>query len=319
MKTALVTGAAGFLGSHLCEDLIEQGFRVIGVDNFSTGSKDNLCGLFSKSELFQFVEADVVLSWDSWLSGVSAGWLDSLEYVFHFASPASPIHYKRLSLETMWVNSVGLGNALSLARAKNARVIFASTSEVYGDPQIHPQPESYWGNVNTVGERSCYDEAKRFGEALIYSENLKNKTRHGIVRIFNTFGPRMNPADGRVIINFLQQARDKQSLTVFGDGSQTRTFCFVSDLIAGVLAYAKSDLCEPVNIGGTEELSVLQVAQKINAIFMNDGAVSFSALSEDDPKRRKPDLNKALNLLAPWQPRVPFEHGLRQMADWLQS
>ncbi|HEY1079915.1 MAG TPA: SDR family NAD(P)-dependent oxidoreductase, partial [Bdellovibrio sp.] len=294
MKSALVTGAAGFLGSHLCEALVADGFFVIGIDNCSTGFVKNIEHLIAKNDKFIFINADVTAPWNSWLTQVSEKHLQNVQYIFHFASAASPVHYKRLSLETLWANSVGLGYALDFARGKSARVVFASTSEVYGDPQVHPQPETYWGHVNSFGERSCYDEAKRFGEALIYSFNLRHQSRHGVVRIFNTYGPRMSPQDGRVIISFLKSAQENKPLVVSGDGKQTRTFCYVSDLIAGVIAYAKSDVSEPLNLGGTEEISIIETAQKVQSIFGSKASIEFSKLPEDDPQKRKPDLTKAL-------------------------
>jgi len=318
MKSAFVTGAAGFLGSHLCDALIEKGFFVVGIDNFSTGYLKNIDHLLGQKDKFIFFNSDVTVPWDSWLAQAPPECLQEVQYIFHFASAASPVHYKRLSLETLWANSVGLGNALDFAKSKSARLVFASTSEIYGDPEVHPQPETYWGNVNSFGVRACYDEAKRFGEALIYSYNLRHRARHGVVRIFNTYGPRMSPEDGRVIINFLKRAKDSQSLVVSGDGRQTRTFCYVSDLIAGVIAYASSGVCEPLNLGGTEEISILEAAQRVQNFFGGSVSIEFSALSEEDPQRRKPDLTKSLEVLAPWRPAISFGEGLQKMADWLQ-
>jgi nucleoside-diphosphate-sugar epimerase len=222
VKSALVTGAAGFLGSHLCEKLLREGFNVIGVDNLCTGLRSNIEELNSISQVnFVFIEADVSEPW-SWISQIPQAWRDHLEYIFHFASPASPPLYQKLALETIRVNSVGLEKALYFAQKTEARVIFASTSEIYGDPETVPQTESYWGNVNSFGPRSCYDESKRLGEAIIYSFNERHKSKHGLVRIFNTYGPRMNPSDGRVVINFLVHGLKNQNLTVHGDGKQTR-------------------------------------------------------------------------------------------------
>jgi nucleoside-diphosphate-sugar epimerase len=243
-----------------------------------------------------------------------------LKYVFHFASPASPPHYQRLGLETMWVNSVGLSLAMTFADQVGARVIFSSTSEIYGDPEISPQPETYWGNVNTLGPRSCYDESKRFGESLIYTYNLKNKTQHGLVRIFNTYGPRMNPNDGRVIINFLVQAMKGEALTVYGSGQQTRSFCYVDDLIEGIMKYAESPLTEPVNIGNDHEFTILEAAETVKKIFSDKKLkIEFQALPKDDPKQRKPDLSKAKKLLAPWSPKVSLAEGLRHVIKWLEQ
>lgn len=264
-----------------------------------------------------FFETDVASSWSEWAQRIPSEVLQQLLYVFHFASPASPVQYKKLPLETLWANSIGLGNAIGFAQSRSARVIFASTSEIYGDPQIHPQPESYWGHVNSYGERSCYDEAKRFGEALIYSYNQKHKSNHGIVRIFNTYGPRMSPSDGRLIINFLKCAQEEKPLTIYGNGQQTRTFCYVSDLIAGVIAYAKSEICEPLNLGGTDELTVLEVSRRVQRLFGDRSEVEFCDPSKDDPQKRKPDLTKSLEQLYPWCPKVSFDDGLKKMADWI--
>ena len=316
MKSAIVTGAAGFLGSHLVEHLIRDGYFVLGVDNFSTGSKSNaefLKKTYSGSQ-FEFVEADVVKDW------VWAQKMKNLELVLHFASPASPPLYQKLAIETIHVNTIGLENAIQFADQHQARVVFASTSEVYGDPAVSPQPESYWGNVNSFGERSCYDEAKRCGEAIIFSYNARNKTHHGMVRIFNTYGPRMNPHDGRVVINFLVQALKKESLTVYGDGSQTRSFCYVDDLAKGILAYAKTKIDHPVNLGNPTEFTVLELAQKVQKQFAeNNLKIEFHPLPKDDPKQRKPDITLATKLLGSWKPSVPLAEGLVKMAEWLRS
>lgn len=318
MATAVITGAGGFLGSHLAERLMADGFHVIGVDNYATGSRENatyLQKLPMASERLTLVEADVCEKWQWFPKGLKA----PLQYVFHFASPASPPHYQRLALETMWVNSVGLSQALQCADAHGARAIFASTSEIYGDPEFSPQPESYRGSVNTVGPRSCYDEAKRFGEALIYSSNLKNKSRHGIVRIFNTYGPRMNPADGRVVINFLVQALKGEPLTVYGDGKQTRSFCYVSDLIEGIWTFAKSPELGPINIGNEKEFTILELAQRVQKIFASKQLrIEHNLLPVDDPKQRRPDLSLARSRLG-WEPKIPLEVGLEKMIRWLET
>lgn len=320
MKTALVTGAAGFLGSHLCEHLVSRGFAVIAVDNFSTGQKDNQKFLLSLGESMRFFEADVVQPWSSWFEKLPESWRKNLKYVFHFASPASPSHYQKLSLETLWANSIGLSNGIALANSVGAKVIFASTSEVYGDPQVSPQPESYWGNVNPYGARSCYDEAKRFGEALIYSENKRYGTSHGVVRIFNTYGPRMRPDDGRVVINFIYQAMRGEALTIYGDGTQRRSFCYVSDLIQGVLGCAEKNISEPLNLGNDQEFQILDLAQLVRKI-VTANKIPFQYLPpvQDDPQQRKPDLARALRLLAPWKPEVSLEEGLAHMVKWIQE
>jgi nucleoside-diphosphate-sugar epimerase len=309
----LITGGGGFLGSHLAEKHLSAGFEVVCVDNFATGLRSNktyLTGLTGASQRLKFIEADVCKPWESWSTGLTG----DFETVFHFASPASPPHYQRLGLETMWVNTVGLANAMEFADSHRGRVVFASTSEIYGDPLVSPQPESYWGNVNTLGPRSCYDEAKRFGESLIFTHNLKHVTRHGMVRIFNTYGPRMNPNDGRVIINFLLQAKEGRPLTIYGSGMQTRSFCFVDDLVAGIMKYAKTDLTEPVNLGNDREFTILEAAETVQKIFSeNKLMLDFQELPVDDPKQRRPDLTRAKDLLAPWRPEIGLEEGLRKM------
>jgi nucleoside-diphosphate-sugar epimerase len=319
-KTVLITGAGGFLGSHLCERFLSEGYRVIGADNFSTGFRSNLTflqALPAAKERLTFIEADVVQPWSTWLKDVDLG---ELTHVFHFASPASPPLYQVLNLETMWVNSIGLANAMEFADRHKARVIFASTSEIYGDPEFSPQPETYWGNVNTVGVRSCYDEAKRFGEALLFTHNWRHSTRHGMVRIFNTYGPRMNPADGRVIINFLVQALKGEELTVYGTGSQTRSFCFVDDLINGIVAYSRTNLTDPVNIGNEGEFTILELAEKVRDLFPEKKLkIAYRDLPKDDPKQRRPDLTRARALLQPWEPKVKLEDGLKRMVAWLTS
>lgn len=320
-NTVLVTGAGGFLGSHLTQHYLELGYRVIGVDNFSSGFKKNKAYLESLPQAtnLTFVIADVCKTWD-WFEKLSIDIKQDLRFVFHFASPASPPIYQQLSLETMWVNSWGLNLALETAQAYGAQVIFASTSEVYGDPGLTPQPESYWGNVNSFGARSCYDEAKRFGEALIYSFNQRHKSNHGLVRIFNTYGPRMNPKDGRVIINFLVQALKNEDLTVYGDGQQSRSFCYVDDLISGISQYAELGLAEPMNIGNPTEFTVLQLAEVVENIFKDKKLkITFHGLPADDPRQRRPDITFAKSKLPTWDPKVNLRQGLDQMIKWLQS
>ncbi len=322
-QSILITGGGGFLGSHLAEHFLSKNKKVICVDNFSTGLRSNkeyLMARPSADRLLQFIEADVSLPWKSW-----AGSLDQISQVFHFASPASPPHYQRLSMETMWVNTLGLNEALQFADAHKARVIFSSTSEIYGDPERSPQPETYWGNVNTIGPRSCYDEAKRFGETLVYTHNQKFKTGHGMVRIFNTYGPRMNPNDGRVIINFLVQALKGEELSIYGSGKQSRSFCYVEDLISGIVKYANTNLTEPVNLGNENEFSILELAQTVQEIFneQNTGqkklVLKYFDLPKDDPRQRCPDLTKAKKLLSPWEPRIALKQGLLQMITWLRT
>lgn len=319
-ETILITGGAGFLGSHLAERALKSGKQVICVDNFSTGQKKNLAS-FSGDKNFHFVETDVCKPWETWTSKVPAGFIRSVKRVLHFASPASPPHYQRLAIETLWVNSLGLEEALKFADSVGAHVTFASTSEIYGDPKTTPQPESYWGNVNSFGPRSCYDESKRFGEALIYTWNSTKKTKHGMVRIFNTYGPRMDPADGRVVINFLMQARKREPLTVYGDGKQTRSFCYVDDLCAGIEKYSALGLSEPVNIGNDGEFTVLQLAKIVKDKIYSDPSLEivFKPLPQDDPMKRRPDLTKAKKLLSPWEPKVPLEEGLKRMREWIET
>jgi nucleoside-diphosphate-sugar epimerase len=314
LKSVLITGAAGFLGSHLCEKLLNEGYIVIGVDNFSTGLASNARHLEKFSKGFKFVEADVVEPW-TWAKN-----LKDLKYIFHFASPASPPLYQKLSLETIRVNTIGLENSLQCAEKTGARVIFASTSEIYGDPEFSPQKETYWGNVNSFGPRSCYDESKRLGEAILFEYNLKKGSRHGLVRIFNTYGPRMNPADGRVVINFLVQGMSGQKLTIHGDGKQTRSFCYVDDLINGIWAYAQKDIYEPVNLGSEFQFTILELAQKVQKLFPEKKLeIEFQNRPVDDPQDRRPDLTKARKLLSPWDSNTPLEVGLKHMLTWLQS
>lgn len=314
----LITGGAGFLGSHLAERLLKDGNHVFLVDNFCTGQRKNLVYLqnLQGNKNLLFIEADVIMPWDAWTPSLPP----KVDLIFHFASPASPPHYQRLALETMWVNSLGLSRALEFADQRKGRVVFASTSEIYGDPEISPQPESYWGNVNTVGPRSCYDEAKRFGEALIYTHNMKWNTNHGLVRIFNTYGPRMNPTDGRVIINFLVQALRGEKLTVYGDGQQTRSFCYVDDLIDGIILYAQSSITRPVNLGNDAEFSILEAAQAVQGMFPQKKLdIVYQDLPADDPKQRRPDLSTAKAELKGWSPKINLEEGLRRMLSDLKS
>lgn len=314
MKAVIVTGAAGFLGSHICEYYLTAGYQVIGLDNFSTGLSSNIEHLKSSSKRFLFFEHDVCQPWEF----LKAQNFD-LKYVFHFASPASPPLYQKLNLETLWVNSLGLKNALDFADSLKAKVVFASTSEVYGDPDVSPQPESYWGHVNSFGERSCYDEAKRFGESLIFSHNKRYNTRHGLIRFFNSYGPRMNPNDGRVIINFITQALAGKPLTVYGDGQQTRSFCYIDDTLAGIVRYAEKDLTFPVNIGNDKEFTINELVDVVKSVTKTQSQIVYQPLPADDPKKRRPDLQIAFKELSPWKPQINLDMGIYKMAEWVKT
>ena len=301
MPTAVVTGGAGFLGSHLCDTLVGDGFRVVCVDNLETGSLQNVEHL--RGDAFVFVNHDVTEHLE--VEG-------PVDFVFHLASPASPIDYLRLPLQTLKVGSYGTHNALGLAKWKRARFLLASTSEVYGDPAVHPQPETYWGNVNPIGPRGVYDEAKRYAEALTMAYHRQQGVDTCIVRIFNTYGTRMRPHDGRAIPTFVRQALADEPLTVFGDGSQTRSFCYVDDLIRGLVLLARSGEHLPVNIGNPQELSLLELAQTVVGVTGSKSEIVYEALPVDDPQVRQPDITRARQLLG-WEPQVTLEDGLRRM------
>jgi dTDP-glucose 4,6-dehydratase len=305
---AVVTGAAGFLGSHLCDRLLAEGWEVLGLDNFITGRQENLAH-FQGNGKFSFERGDVTERLDV------AG---DVAYVLHFASPASPPDYLRHPIETMRVGSVGTQNALELARAKSAKFFLASTSECYGDPEISPQHEEYWGHVNSVGPRSVYDEAKRFSEALTMGYHRHYGLDTHIVRIFNTYGPRMRLNDGRALPNFVFQALSEKPITVYGDGKQTRSFCYVSDLIDGIYRLMLSDEHLPVNVGNPEEITLLEFAQRVRAHFPKAGPIVFEPLPQDDPKRRCPDIQKAKRLLG-WEPEVPLAEGLKRTIEYFQE
>ena len=301
----LVTGGAGFLGSHLCERLLLEGHDVIAMDNLLTGNTDNIAHL-ANNPRFLFVHHNVTHY--IYMKG-------PLDAILHFASPASPIDYLELPIQTLKVGSLGTHNALGLALEKGARFLLASTSEVYGDPMIHPQTEEYWGNVNPIGPRGVYDEAKRFAEAMTMAYHRSHGVDTRIVRIFNTYGPRMRLNDGRVVPNFIKQALRSEPLTVYGDGGQTRSFCYVSDLIEGIYRLLMSDENEPVNIGNPAEMTVLQFAERINAITGNHGGIRFEPLPTDDPKQRQPDITKARRILG-WEPQISLDEGLSQTIPW---
>ena len=306
-RRALVTGGAGFLGSHLCDGLLAEGYRVIAADNLLTGRLTNLAHLKNDSR-FEFIEKDVC----------EPGDYGQLDYVFHFASPASPFDYAEHGIATLRVGSYGTFEALETARRNNAKFMMASTSECYGDPAVHPQPETYWGNVNPIGPRSVYDEAKRFSEAVTAAYRRYHNVDTRLLRIFNTYGPRMQINDGRVIPNFMWQALRGESLTVFGDGSQTRSFCYVSDEVDGILRLARSDEHLPVNIGNPTEFTILECAQKVIAVTGSKSEIKFEPLPQDDPKQRRPDISKAKRLLE-WEPKIDLETGLKLSLDYFRQ
>ncbi len=303
----LVTGAAGFLGSHLADSLLAEGAAVIGVDNLSTGSLNNLEHLAHEPR-FQYEQADICRPFD----------FGEVDFVFNFASPASPPDYLRLGPETLRVGSDGTVNALELARKYGAGFLHASTSECYGDPTVHPQPESYWGNVNPIGPRSVYDEAKRFSEATVMAYHRYHGMQTSMVRIFNTYGPRLAPNDGRVISNLMMQALRGEPLTIYGEGLQTRSFCYVSDLIRGIVALAKSGEPLPTNIGNPTEFTILDCARTVMEVTGSDVPLVFKPMPEDDPKQRKPDISKAKALLG-WEPEVALREGLEKSLDYFRS
>jgi len=306
--TTLITGGAGFLGSHLCDRLLAEGHRVICMDNLLTGNLDNIAHLRARTD-FEFINHNITRHID--LS-------ESINYIFHFASPASPIDYLELPIQTLKVGSLGTHNVLGLAKAKGARILLASTSEVYGDPLVHPQVESYWGNVNPIGPRGVYDEAKRFAEAMVMAYHRFHGVETRIVRIFNTYGPRMRPKDGRIVPAFCCQALKGEPMTVFGDGSQTRSFCYVSDLVDGIFRLMMSQETDPVNIGNPRELSVMDFALKIKGITESDSEIIHKPLPEDDPKVRQPNIEKARKLLG-WEPQMQLEDGLRLTIDYFAA
>jgi dTDP-glucose 4,6-dehydratase len=301
MATAVVTGGAGFLGSHLCDYLLAQGHDVICVDNLDTGSLQNVQHI--RDNGFTFVNHDITqhIEFDQ-----------QIDMIFHAASPASPIDYARLPLHTLKVGSYGTHNALGLAKFKRARIVLFSTSEVYGDPQVHPQPETYWGNVNPIGPRGVYDEAKRYAEAMTMAYHRQQGVDTAIARIFNTYGTRMRPHDGRAVPTFVRQALEDKPLTVFGDGSQTRSFCYVDDMIRGLYALATSEEHLPVNLGNPSELSLIELAQTVIGVTSSKSEIVYEALPVDDPQVRQPDITRARQILD-WEPEIEIEEGLRRM------
>jgi len=306
--TSVITGAAGFLGSHLTDLLLSRGHKVIGLDNFVTGSVNNISHLGGNPN-FKFIQQDVT----------EFIFLDvPVNYVWHFASPASPIDYLEIPIQTLKVGSLGTHKALGLAKNKGARFLITSTSEIYGDPLVHPQTEDYWGNVNTIGPRGCYDEAKRFAEAMTMAYHREHKVETRIVRIFNTYGPRMRLNDGRVVPAFIGQALKNQPITVFGKGTQTRSFCYVSDLIEGIYRLMMSSVCEPVNIGNPHEMTMLQFAEEIIKATGSRSRIIFKPLPQDDPKQRRPDITRAKARLG-WGPKVPLREGLKSTITYFRG
>ncbi len=304
-KSVLITGSAGFIGSHLCRFLIEKDYRIIAMDNFITGTVKNMEDVMDSPE-FRFVEHDVTKYIDI---------KEDLDYVLHFASPASPIDYSQFPIQTLKVGSLGTHNALGVAKAKKAVFLLASTSEVYGDPLVNPQSEKYWGNVNPVGPRGVYDESKRFAEAITMAYHNTHKLDTKIARIFNTYGENMRKNDGRAIPTFIEQALNNSPLTVFGDGSQTRSFCYISDMIDGIYRLMMSDVNQPVNLGNADELSILQLARKIIELTNSKSKIEFKPLPVDDPKVRRPDVTFAKDLLR-WEARLSLEEGLKKTIAW---
>jgi dTDP-glucose 4,6-dehydratase len=303
MATCLVTGGAGFLGSHLCDELLRRGHRVICVDNLETGSLTNIAHI--RVPEFEFLQLDIVQPY----------FVDRpVDFVYHLASPASPIDYLRLPLHTLKVGSHGTHHSLGLAKKHRARFLLASTSEVYGDPQVHPQPETYWGHVNPIGPRGVYDEAKRYAEALTMAYHRQQGVDTSIIRIFNTYGARMRPYDGRAIPTFLRQALQNRPITVFGDGSQTRSFCYVDDLIRGMIALAESGEGGPINVGNPNEFTLLELAETVIEVTGSESEIVFEALPTDDPQVRQPDITLARELLG-WEPEVDLREGLRRTVD----
>jgi len=306
-KKILVTGAAGFLGSHLCDALLAEGNEVLGVDNLCTGSLANLAHLKTESK-FAFEQLDICTPFD----------LGHVDYVFNFASPASPVDYMRLGVETLLVGSAGTINSLEVAKKYGAGYLHASTSECYGDPEVHPQVETYWGNVNPIGPRSVYDEAKRFSEAAVMAYNRYHGVNTHLVRIFNTYGPRLQANDGRVISNLMMQALRGDPLTIYGDGSQTRSFCYCSDLIDGIVRLSKSDELLPTNIGNPVEWTILECAKEVLDLIGSKSEIMFKPLPQDDPKQRKPDITKAKTLLG-WEPKVMLREGLGKSLEYFKA
>ena len=307
MKTVLITGGAGFIGSHLCDFLIDKGFRVVCVDNLITGNAKNI-GHLNASKNFKFINHDISkhIAID-----------EPLDYVLHFASPASPVDYQKIPIQTLKAGSLGTHNTLGLALAKKAKYMLASTSEVYGDPKINPQAESYWGNVNPVGPRGCYDESKRFAEALVIAYHRIHRIDVRIARIFNTYGPRMRKNDGRVVPNFINQALSNKPITVYGTGKQTRSFCYIGDMIDGIYKLMMSGVNDPINLGSPDEHTIKEFAEIIKKLTGSRSEIIFKKLPVDDPHVRCPDISKAMKELG-WKPKIALEKGLKETIDWFK-
>ena len=303
----VVTGGAGFIGSHLCEALLEKGHRVICVDNLFTGRKENIAHLL-KNKNFEFIEHDII---------EPLFLKKSIDQIYNLACPASPVHYQHNAIRTIKANTVGMINMLGMAKKHKARILQASTSEVYGDPKEHPQKESYWGNVNPIGIRSCYDEGKRVAETLMLDYHRQNKVDIRIARIFNTYGPRMAKDDGRVVSNFIVQALENKNITVYGDGKQTRSFCYVSDMVNGLIQLMESSILSPVNLGNPGEFTVLELAQKVLKMTQSRSKIIYKPLPQDDPKVRCPDIRKADKELG-WEPKIPLDQGLPKTIDYFR-
>lgn len=308
MKRILITGAAGFLGSHLCDRFLKEGYHVVGMDNLLTGNIKNIEHLFPVKE-FEFYHHDITK-----FVHVPG----NIDYILHFASPASPIDYLKMPIQTLKVGALGTHNLLGLAKAKGARILVASTSEVYGDPLVHPQQEEYWGNVNPIGPRGVYDEAKRFMESITMAYHNFHGVQTRIIRIFNTYGPRMRLDDGRALPTFLSQALRNEDVTVFGDGSQTRSFCYVDDLVEGIYRLLLSDYHKPVNIGNPVEITLKQFAEEVIALTGTKSKIIYEPLPQDDPKQRKPDITKAKELLG-WEPKIDRSEGLKRTLEYFQK
>lgn len=311
-KTALIAGGAGFIGSHLCKRLLDDGWRVICVDNLLTGTRENIKEL-EKNPNFEFVEQDITEPFENWKLKI-----ENCDAILNLASPASPKDYQNHPLETMRTGSIGTENLLELAKKYEARFVHASTSEVYGEPLEHPQKESYWGNVNSYGPRAMYDEAKRYSEALIYNYRQIHKLSTGIARIFNTYGPQMQPDDGRVVSNFVVQALKNQPLTIYSDGLQTRSFCYIDDMVEGLMRLIEKDVQGPINLGNPHEFTVKELAQKVLAMIGSKSEITYLPKPPDDPSQRKPDVSKAKTELN-WEPKVELQQGLKKTIDWFKQ